>query len=315
MDVRIDQQPARETPRLQANRAELAERIADLILQDGTSAPLKGVQLRRSSTPTDAGYSVSFPALCVVAQGSKEILLAGERYRYDPSHYLITTATLPIASHITEASPERPYLRLLLELDPTLVSSVMVEAGHSAPRSRSDVKAIDVSPLDGDLLESVVRLVRLVESPTDARFLAPLIRREIIYRLLMGEQGGRFRHIAVLGGTTHRITEAIERMRNDFDQPIRIEDMARELGMSVSGFHHHFRAVTAMSSLQFHKQLRLQEPRRLMLSTDLDAASAGLRVGYGDQSHFTREYRRLFGAPPTRDVAQLREAVMEPAAL
>jgi AraC-like DNA-binding protein len=191
----------------------------------------------------------------------------------------------------------------------------MVEAGHFAPRSHSAVKAIDVSPVDAGLLDAVVRLVRLLDSPTEARFLAPLVTREIVYRLLMGEQGGRLHHVAALGGHGHRIARALERLRKDFDRPLRIEDIARELGMSVSGFHHHFKSVTAMSPLQFQKQLRLQEARRLMLGEDLDAASAGYRVGYGDASHFTREYKRLFGAPPVRDVERLREAAMESASL
>jgi AraC-like DNA-binding protein len=177
------------------------------------------------------------------------------------------------------------------------------------------VNAIDVSPLDAGLLDAVVRLVRLLDSPTEARFLAPLGVREIVYRLLMGEQGGRLHHVAVLGGHGHRIIRALERLREDFDRPIRIEDVARALGMSVSGFHHHFKAVAAMSPLQFQKQLRLQEARRLMLGEDLDAASAGYRVGYGDASHFTREYKRLFGTPPARDVERLREAARESASL
>jgi AraC-like DNA-binding protein len=177
------------------------------------------------------------------------------------------------------------------------------------------VQALNVSPLDVSLLDAIVRLVRLLDSSTDARFLAPLITREIVYRLLKGEQGGRLHHIAALGGHSHRIVRALERLRKDFDQPLRIEDIARELGMSVSGFHHHFRAVTAMSPLQFQKQLRLQEARRLMLGEDLDAASAGYRVGYSDASHFTREYKRLFGAPPVRDVERLREGATESASL
>ena len=267
------------------------------------------------SSPTELGHGVSYPALCVVAQGSKEILLGDSLYRYDPAHYLITTAALPIANQITEASKERPYLRFLLKLDPALVGSVMVEAGHPVPQSHAAVKAIDVSPVDAGLLDAVVRFVRLLDSPTDARFLAPLIRREIVYRLLVGEQGGRLHHVAVLGGHAHRIAQAIDRLREDFDQPLRIEDIARELGMSVSGFHHHFRAVTAMSPMQFQKQLRLQEARRLLLGEDLDAASAGYRVGYSDASHFTREYKRLFGAPPMRDVERLREAAIESAGL
>ena len=308
-------QSEREAHRVQASRDELVERMAQAIRQDGTVEPLEGLRLRRASSSTELGHGVSYPALCMIAQGSKEILLGDNRYRYDPAHYLITTAALPITSRITEASEERPYLGLVLRLDPTLVGSVMVEAGHPAPRDHTAVQAIDVSPLDVGLLDAVVRLVRLLDSPTEARFLAPLVIREIVYRLLMGEQGGRLHHVAALGGSTHRIVEAIERLRKDFDQPLRIEDIARELGMSVSGFHHHFKAVTAMSPLQFQKQLRLQEARRLMLGDDLDAASAGYRVGYGDASHFTREYKRLFGAPPARDVERLREAEMESASL
>jgi AraC-like DNA-binding protein len=183
----------------------------------------------------------------------------------------------------------------------------MVEAGYVSPRSQAPVKAINVSPLDASLLDAVVRLVRLIDNPTEARVLAPLVTREIVYRLLRGEQADRLRHIAVLGGYTSPITRAIERLRKNFDQPLRIDDVAREIGMSVSGFHHHFKAVTAMSPLQFQKQMRLQEARRLMLGEHLDAASAAFRVGYDDASHFNREYKRLFGLPPMRDVERLRE--------
>ncbi|HLH72754.1 MAG TPA: AraC family transcriptional regulator, partial [Chloroflexota bacterium] len=192
---------------------------------------------------------------------------------------------------------------------PTLVGSVMVETGQPALRSPSSVKAIAVSPLDADLLDAVVRLARLLDSPTDARFLAPLVTREIVYRLLRGEQGDRLRHIVALANHTHRIARAIDRLRKEFDQPLRIEDLAREVGMSVSGFHQHFKEVTAMSPLQFQKQLRLQEARRLMLGEDLDAASAGYRVGYHDASHFSREYKSLFGIPPMRDVERLRGSI------
>ena len=306
----------REVHRTQAGRDELVERIARAVREDGTVETPEGLRLRRAISPTELGHGVSFPALCMVAQGSKEVLLGDGRYRYDPAHYLITTAALPIASRVTEASEERPYLGVVLRLDPTLVGSVMVEAGYPAPRDHAAVRAFDVSPLDAGLLDAVVRLVRFQDSPAeDARFLRPLVTREIVFRLLKGEQGGRLHHIAALGGHSYRIARALERLRKDFDQPLRIEDIARELGMSVSGFHHHFKAVTAMSPLQFQKQMRLQEARRLMLGEDLDAASAGYRVGYGDASHFTREYKRLFGAPPARDVERLREAAMVSAGL
>lgn len=167
--------------------------------------------------------------------------------------------------------------------------------------------AIDVSPLDNGLLDAVVRLVRLVTQSADARFLAPLVIREIVYRLLTGTQGARLRDIAALGGDSNRIAEAIAKLRHEYDRQLRIEDMAHELGMSVSSFHHHFKAVTAMTPLQFQKQLRLQEARRLMLGEGYDATTAGLRVGYAEPSHFNREYKRLFGEPPMRDVERLRE--------
>ncbi len=301
----------REVHRVQANREELVERLARAIRDDGTLEPLNGLMLRRASAPTGLGHGMSYLSFCVIAQGSKEIVLGDNRYWYDPAHYLIATAALPIASWVAEASPERPYLALVLKLDPILVGSVLVEAGHLAPRSHSAVTAIDVSPLDAGLLDAVLRLVRLLDSPSQARFLAPLITREIVYRLLMGAQGDRLSQVAALGGSTQRIAEAVERLRKDFDQPLRIEDIARKLGMSVSGFHHHFRALTAMSPLQFQKQLRLQEARRLMLGEGLDAASAGYRVGYGNASHFTREYKRLFGAPPMRDMEHLREGARD----
>ncbi len=308
MNAMAPQPVEREAHRAEANRDELVERIARAIRADGRVGPLKGLHLHRSSSPKESVHSVSDPAFCVIAQGSKEVFLGNERYQYDPAHYLLFTAELPVVSQVIEASQERPYLSFRMDLDPTLVGSVMVEAGHVSPRNHADVRAIDVSPLDASLLDAVVRLARLLDPPTEAPFLAPLITREIVYRLLMGEQGDRLRHIAALGGQTHRIARAIERLRTEFDQPLHIDSIARELGMSVSGFHHQFKAVTAMSPLQFQKQLRLQEARRLMLGEYLDAASAGYRVGYDDASHFNREYKRLFGVPPMRDVERLREA-------
>jgi len=307
MEITTHPQRDREAQQMHVQRAELVERIARAIPEDGTIQPLGGLHLNRVSSSTEPLYGVSTPSFCVIAQGSKEILLGESRYRYDPAHYLIATIELPTVSRVLEAAPERPYLSLRLDLDPTLVGSVMVETGHAAPPGQADARAIDVSPVDPCLLDAVVRLVRLLESPTDARVLLPLITREIVYRLLMGEQGGRLRHLAMLGGQTHRIVRAVERFRHDFDQPLRIDEIARDLGMSVSGFHHHFKAVTALSPLQFQKQVRLQEARRLLLGEDLDAASVAARVGYNDASHFNREYKSLFGVPPMRDVARLRD--------
>src|SRR2546421_5543464 len=280
---------------------------------EGPPPPPQGLPLCRHSFPLEQVYSVVEPSLCVVAQGSKEFLLGDSRYRYDPFHYLLVTVDLPYVGQVLEASKERPFLCLRLELAPTLVGEVLLEAGHASPRDHAEVRAIAVSPLDGHLLDAVVRVVRLLDSPAEARVLLPLITREIIYRLLVGEQGARLRHLAILGGYTPSIARAIERLRRDLDQPLRIEQMARELGMSVSVLHHHFKAVTAMNPSQFQKRLRLLEARRLLLGEDLDAASAAYRVGYHDASHFNREYKSLFGVPPMRDVHRLREGAQDPA--
>jgi AraC-like DNA-binding protein len=316
MDPMNHPRSEREVRTAQAGRKELVERVARAVGEDGAVEAPGGLRLLRRSSSTPKDHGVSSPAFCVIAQGSKEVLLGDELYRYDADRYLITAAALPTTTRVTEASEERPYLGVVLGLDPALVGSVMIEAGHPAPREGAAVRAFDVSPLDEGLLDAVVRLVRLLDSPAEeARFLRPLVTREIVYRLLKGEQGGRLRQISVLGGHAHRIAGALERLRENFDRPLRIEDIARESGMSVSGFHHHFKAVTAMSPLQFQKRVRLQEARRLMLGEDLDAAGAGHRVGYGDASQFSREYKRLFGAPPARDVERLREDAMEGAGL
>jgi AraC-like DNA-binding protein len=311
MDVMIHKPAEHEVQRMLDPREELVERIGRAMRADGVAQPHQGLYLARASSPLGLVHGVFEPSLCVIAQGSKEVLLGESRYRYDPFHYLLTTIDLPYAGQILEASKERPYLSLRLELAPTLVSSVMVEAGHAQPRDQASVRAISVSPLDGNLLDAVVRLTRLLDVPAEVPVLRPLITREIIYRLLMGKQGARLRHLAILGGYTPHIARAVQRLRQDFDQPLRIEEVARDLGMSVSGFHHHFKAVTALSPLQFQKRLRLQEARRLMLGEDLDAASAAFRVGYNDASHFNREYKSHFGVPPMRDVQRLREAALQ----
>src|SRR6266516_2636902 len=247
MDVMILQQAEREAQRMQANREELVGRIARAIREDGTAQPLPGLHLARSSLPTEPLHGVLVPSVCVIAQGSKEVLLGESRYRYDPSHYLLASVELPHVSRVLEASKERPYLSLRLELAPTLVGEVLLEAGHTSPPGRADVRGIDVSLLDANLLDAFARLVRLLDAPAEAGVLMPLITREIIYRLLMGEQGARLRHLAILGGYTPSIARAIKLLRRDVNQPLHIEETARQLGMSDSGLRMHFNAVTAMS--------------------------------------------------------------------
>jgi AraC-like DNA-binding protein len=300
------QEAEREQQRMQGIREELIERMARALPEDGALEAFSGFFLARLSKPAESMQAVYQPAFCLVAQGGKQVLLGEELFRYDPGHYLIFTVDLPVVFQVEEASKERPYFGLRLNLDPSLVASVLMESGVEAKKGDASVKAIDVSPIDAGLLDAVVRLVRLLDAPGESKYLAPHTIREIIYRLLAGGQGARLGHLLTSAGDTRRISKAIGRLRDHFDEPLQMDDIARELGMSVSGFHHHFKSVTAMSPLQFQKQIRLQEARRLMLGEDLDAASAGFRVGYDDPSHFSREYKKLFGAPPQRDIAKLR---------
>ena len=292
--------------RMEIYRAELVERMSHAVTEDKVLEVIPGVVVGRSSKITQQLHSVFTPAFCVIAQGGKTVLLNEEVFRYDSGNYLISTIDLPIVSHVAEASNEKPYLSFRINLDSSIVASVMMESRLEIRKSGTNIKAMDVSPIDADLLDAVVRLARLLESPDQINILAPLIIREIIYRLLIGEQGARLSHLLSSEGDTRRISKAVKQLRDNIDRPLKIETIARELGMSVSGFHHHFKSVTAMSPLQFQKQIRLQEARRLMLGEDLDVASAGFKVGYEDAAYFSRDYKKLFGAPPQRDIARLR---------
>lgn len=299
----------RETPRdaqrVKTNREELIERIGRAVTEDGAKEVFPGFFLARSSRPSQSLNTVYEPAFCFIAQGRKRALLGEEVFRYDPRHYLLFTVDLPLIFQIEKATPDEPYLGLRLDLDPSLVASVMMEANIKINKGDASTKAMDVHTIDANLLDAVVRLVRLTDEPGSSHVLAPLIVKEIIYRLLAGGQGARLGHL-LPSGDTQRISKAIGHLREHFDEPLKIDDFARQLGMSVSGFHHHFKSVTAMSPLQFQKQIRLQEARRLMLGEDLDAASAGFRVGYEDPSYFSRDYKKLFGSPPQRDIVSLR---------
>ena len=291
---------------MQINREELIERMLRAADKDALLEVFPGVFIYHSSKPTECVPSVFKPAFCVIAQGSKSVLLNDESFDYDSGHYLISTLDLPIVSNVVEASREKPYLNLRIDLDPTLVASVIIESGIKVKKSDAAVKAMDVSPLDADLLDAVVKLVRLLDTPEEMKVLAPLIIHEIVYRLLKGAQGARLSHLITTEGDASRVSTAVQKLREKIDQPLKVENLARELGMSVSGFHHHFKAVTAMSPLQYQKQIRLQEARRLMLGEGMDVASASFRVGYEDPSYFSRDYKKLFGAPPQRDIAKLR---------
>ncbi|HEY9767582.1 MAG TPA: AraC family transcriptional regulator [Coleofasciculaceae cyanobacterium] len=294
-----------EQRKMQINREELIERMIRLAPENTLLEVFPGIFIYQSLKPTECVPSVFKPAFCVIAQGSKDVFLNDELFHYNSGHYLISTLDLPIKSNVVEASEEKPYLNLRIDLDPALVAAVMIESSIDK-KSDARVKAMDVSPVDADLLDAVVKLVKLFDTPDETKFLAPLIIREIIYRLLKGKQSARLSQLITTEGDAQRISRVVKQIRENIDQPMEIEDTAREIGMSVSGFHQHFKSVTAMSPLQFQKQIRLQEARRLMLGENMDVASASFRVGYDDPSYFSREYKKLFGIPPHRDIARLR---------
>jgi AraC-like DNA-binding protein len=229
------------------------------------------------------------------------VFLAGEVYRYDPAHSLVISLDLPISVRVVEATPDRPCLAFRLSLDPSVVGELLADCSDSltvAPPARG----LDVSPVETQLLDAVGRLVALLDAPRDLPALAPLVIREVTYRVLAGPQGARLRRIATAGATAQRIARAVRWLRDHFADPLRVEALARKARMSLSGFHQHFKAATGLSPVQYQKRLRLQEARRQMLGVGLDAAEAAFRVGYESPSQFSREYRRMFGAPPRRDV-------------
>jgi AraC-like DNA-binding protein len=299
----------REQTRLRENREELLELAERISAEDGAIELFPGFFRARASKRTQSMHSIYQPAFCFIAQGSKRALLGDEVFSYDPGSYLLYTVDLPLVFHVDDATPEKPYYGFRLNLDPTLVAEVLMESGVTPKKRKAPVKAIDVSRIDADLLDALLRLVRLYEKPNQTRMLAPLIIKEIIYLLLIGGQGARLIHLVAATGETRRISEAIGYLRDRLTEPLKIEEIARRFGMSTSGFHAQFKSVTAMSPLQFQKQVRLQEARRLMFGDNLDAASAGFRVGYEDPAYFSRDYKNLFGAPPQRDIARMRSSL------
>lgn len=294
-------------PELSAQQAELADRIARNTRAEGlnpTSVP--GLSLIRASAPSLPLPSVYHPCLCVVVQGRKQALLGEEVFVYDPLHYLVVSMTLPIAGQIIEATPAQPYLCLRVDIDPKLIAELLTQLGPTGHERESGSRALYIARTSAPLLDAVLRLARLLDTPGEAAVLAPLALREIHYRVLTGELGERLRQLCEVDGPSQRIARAIERLKSDYAQTLRIEDLAAAAHMSPSSLHQRFKAATSMSPLQFQKQLRLQEARRLMLSEGLEAAAAGHRVGYESPSQFSREYRRLFGAPPRREIVSAR---------
>jgi AraC-like DNA-binding protein len=268
---------------------------------------IPGLSLYRRDEPSEPTSIMYEPRICMAAQGSKRVLLGDDTYIYDEHHCLIASVDLPTVVQIIKASREKPYLGLILKLDLREMSQLMVDSNLPPPRPQQSSRGMATGEVTLPLLAAFQRLIDLLAEPTDIPILAPIIRREIFYRLLVGDQGERLRQMASVGSQSHQVSLAIDWLKSNFTQPLRIDDLARQVNMSTSTFHHHFRALTAMSPLQYQKWLRLHEARRLMLTERLNAATAGFQVGYESPSQFSREYGRLFGESPLRDITNLRQ--------
>ena len=289
---------------------ELAALMAKYSNGDGVHATaIQGLRCFRMSAPSTKLPTLYNPSFCVVVQGSKQVFLEGEIYRYAPSQFLAVSVDLPVLGQITQASAEKPYLCLQLDIDAHQLTEIIAQAVSRHTLTSDTVRGLFVGDLDEDMLDAVLRLARLLDTPKDIPVLAPMTVREIHYRMLEGEHGRSIAQMAVTGSNMHKIAQAIRRMKSDPAVPVRVEDLAATAHMSASSFHHHFKAVTAMSPLQYHKRLRLTQARQIMLSENVDAARTAYRVGYESASQFSREYARMFGAPPIRDIQALRDSI------
>jgi AraC-like DNA-binding protein len=288
-------------------RTELAHKIASFVgSAEKLITNISGLMLSRRTAPT-APTSVAFePSLAVVAQGRKRIDLGRTTFIFDQSRFLLTSLDLPVISQVIEARKEVPYLGFLLKLEMPVVRELLSREEIQAPEAPSDSPAMATGETTAELLDACCRLVDLLDTPQHIPFLSGLIQREIIYRILRGREGARLRAIATLGDQSHRTAKAIAWVRANYAKPLRVEDLAKIAGMGVSTLHHHFRTLTAMSPLQYQKQLRLHAARERMLIDSLDATTAAFEVGYESATQFNREYSRFFGQPPKRDIRTLR---------
>ena len=286
---------------------QLAALIAEMSDRDGAYATaIPGLFLSRLSTTIAPRHTFSSAILCIVAQGVKSVLLNSERYIYDPNKYLVISLDLPVVGQIMEATREKPCLGLSIELDFAEIGALILDAGLPVRSDPLPQGSLFVSALDEDLLDALIRFTCLLKKPAQIPILAPLIRREIFYKLLLSEQSEILRRMTAENSQVRRIAAGVDYLRKNVAKPIRMEELARELNMSPSTMHSWFKMVTTMSPLQFQKQLRLQEARRILLSEATDATTASQRVGYESPSQFNREYRRMFGLPPLRDIERLR---------
>jgi AraC-like DNA-binding protein len=293
--------------RVRELRKELARKIASFIgPKEILITDVPGLRLSRRTAPTAPTSANYEPSLAVVAQGRKRADLGGTTFIFDESRYLLTSLDLPVICNVIEASEQVPYLCFVLKLEISVVRELLSREEIQAPEVPSDKPAMATGETTAELLDACCRLVDLLNTPQDIPFLSGLIQREIIYRILRGPEAARLHAIATLGDQSQRTAKAIAWLRANYAKPLRVEELAEVARMGMSTLHHHFRALTAMSPLQYQKQLRLVAARERMLIEGLDAASAAFEVGYESASQFSREYKRFFGQPPIRDVKSRR---------
>jgi AraC-like DNA-binding protein len=292
---------------------ELARRILAFAPGEGLhETPIPRVMVARTSQASDCVYAVHEPAFGLLAQGRKRIMLAGEVYTYDRGNFVVASVDLPVSAQVIEATPENPCIGFKLELDAREIAGLMLQSSYAPASEQAPSRGLFLGQTTEPVAAAVLRLLRLLDTPEDIAALAPLYERELLYRLLRSEQGWRVAQMSTIHSQAQRIGKAISWLKHHYTEPLHIESFARDVNMSVSSLHHHFKAVTAMSPLQFQKQLRLQAARRMLLAEGVDAATAGHRVGYESASQFSREYSRQFGAPPARDLRRLRESQPAP---
>jgi AraC-like DNA-binding protein len=299
---------------LEANRAhqlrlELASKVARLIGQaEKQETAISGLTLHQRTAPTAACHVTYEPCVIVVAQGRKEVQIGKDTLTYDSSRYLLTSVDLPTVTRVSGASGEAPCLAVAMKLDISIVREFLSREEFPRLAAAPDGPAISICPVSAEFLSAVSRLLDLLSTPEDIPFLSGLLQREILYRILRGTEGARLRKVATLGDQSHRTAKAITWIKANYARPLRVEELAETVGMAISTLHHNFRALAAMSPLQYQKQIRLQAARARMLGDDVDAATVAFEVGYESVSQFNREYSRLFGQPPIRDVRSLRSA-------
>lgn len=289
-----------------AIREGLARRIEEFLGDDiERMTSLPGLSFAKVQEPTLPGSYLYEPSISMIIRGRKRVKLGTTTYIYNESRFLLTAVNLPTVTEVLDASPEAPYVSLLMRLDLQTARQVMADVDSSGIEGGPVTGiAMATGPATLELFDAVARLIKLMDKPQDLLHVGPLIQREIIYRILVSSAGLRFRETIIAGTQSQRTAKAIAWLRENYMQPFRIEDLAALAGMGVSTLHHHFRAMTAMSPLQYQKHLRLHEARRILLTESVDATTAAVRVGYESATQFNREYKRSFGAPPMRDVSQ-----------